>query len=150
MTDQHRTPGEVLAALDARHAQAEDALRALGETPSARRDARALTYRCPRRCTLAEAYRTPDGTLLWFPRYSVSPGHRERVRTALAEAGLEGAPADRLNVAGHAAFLDTSAQFAVQCRHLTTRELPAVQVEDDLRAGRRNVVLSGPSGGPAA
>lgn len=141
MTDQTRTPGEVLKAVEARNAQAEAELRALGGTTSALKKVRSLIYRCPERCAVVEVYQRPSGIVLWLDKYSLGPNKRRERLEHLAKAGLDGGPEDRRKFPGRAVYLDTSPQFAVQCDHLPLMTLTAAEVEADLQGRKRTVDL---------
>lgn len=132
-----RQLAEMFAAGKDRTALAESVYDAL-EAPGKLSSHRVLTYRCPRRCRLLEVIVTPQGLLLAFPRYKMSP-------TVNAERSSESGRAKNTEDGDRrwrrrAFFAESVGNCPLNCDHV--REvLELERIDADRAAGLTEVVV---------
>lgn len=126
-----RRPDELAGLADAFYAM----LKARGQL----RSHRLLTYRCQRRCLLLDVLRTSHGVIVHQPRYKLSPEVNEQTsspdgRTNNTEDG------DR-RWRGHTFPVEFAINFVLNCDHVNQHVLDRDQVQADVDATRREVVV---------
>lgn len=75
----------------------------------------AQTYRCVRRCSLLELYRTPGGMIAFIPPYRLSP--RMNSETSTDEGRRANTIDGDRRWKGRAFPLDTRFDYSLQCNH---------------------------------
>lgn len=100
---------------------------------------RVLTYRCSQRCLLLDVVVTPQGTLLAFPRYKLSPALN-------AESSSESGRAKNTEDGdrrwrGRAFFAESVGNCPLNCDHVRA-VLELDRIDADLDAGRSEVTIT--------
>ena len=121
-------------AKDAAAARFYESLKARGQVKSHL----AVTYRCPRRCTLAQILTTKAGILVHRPRYKLSP----TVNAASSSEAGRAKHTEDGNRRWKAGTFMLVGDIPAQCDHLQGRAIPAARVRADVAAGHAEVTLS--------
>ncbi|WIY82576.1 hypothetical protein [Propionimicrobium sp. PCR01-08-3] len=128
--------------LDERTARAEQAYAVLEKEGQALKRAD-VQYRCPNRrgCILATVYRTSEGVLIHTNPYKFSPSVNTQSsnESGRARSTVDG---DR-HWKARTFFLDQGMNIQVTCDHLTARVRTNKQIEQDLKARKKVVIIHG-------
>lgn len=135
-TDDGSTLGDLLAKHGAQTGLALEYVKMLRNNREASKRA-ALTYRCPRRCTLLTVYETTQGVILHHPRYKLSAAMN---RADSTEAGRRAntEDGDRRWKEG-ASFLVPDNTYPLICDHVNS-SVTSQAILDALERGDREVV----------
>ncbi|CAN5322976.1 hypothetical protein BH11ACT1_BH11ACT1_18180 [soil metagenome] len=138
MTEDGNPILELLRQADARTAAAE-AFYAMLERQGQLASHRVLTYRCARRCLLAEVLRTTSGLVIHHDRYKMSPTRNETSSSASGRR-VNTEDGDRRWKA-RTYFITEAANLTVSCDHIANRTIEIRDVLAALESGTSEVVV---------
>ncbi len=98
-----------------------------------------VTYRCPRRCLLAQVLRTNQGLIVHRARYKLSPGLNSQ---ASSESGRSKNTEDGdRRWKASTFYLDQAVNVTLDCDHLRAAILEVPRIEADIKARHAEVVI---------
>lgn len=133
------TLGEGMARLDARADEA-NAFYAMLKKRGRLKAHRAVAYRCPKRCLLADVLTTAQGIIIHVPAYKLSPKVNEESSSASGRAANT-TDGDRRWKA-HTFPVEAAINVTCTCDHVHHFVLDVDTIEADVEARRGEVVIN--------